>query len=398
MPRSGTLSPNRAVFETGRQGCLSELKVVFVSRKWPPAVGGMEIYSARLCEALDAHISLTPIVLPGRTDGSPPGPLSLLAFGIRAFLAIAIRHRGTDVVHIADMASWPVAIAAIFTRRSPAVVLSAHGTDVTFPRRGTQMGRLYAHYLKLGARLLKKAVVIANSRGTEAEARFHGFTKTCVVPLATDFSRREPEREPARLLFSGRIIPLKGLSWFVSQVLDRLPEEMELDVAGTIWDRNEAECLAHPRVRHLGGMDQSELAQAFADALAVVVPNVEVPSGQFEGFGLVAVEAAAAGGVVLASNHGGLKDAVRDKETGFILDAGNADAWIDKICEVRGWSKEERNAFTEKASKATAALFRWDRVASDTLKAYEWALRRERKAPRFGNRQKRAQGRKRKCP
>lgn len=353
--------------------------VVFVSRKWPPAVGGMETYSLRLAETLEPHVGLTRIVLPGRNDGRPPSALALIVFGVGAFLRVATQHRDADVVHVADMASWPVALGARLSLKPPAIVLSAHGTDVTFARRGGFVGKSYGMYLKLGARLLAEPVVIANSAATEAAARDCGFTSTKIVPLATDFTRQKSAMDRNRLLFSGRIIPLKGLSWFVREVLENLPSVITLAVAGTVWDQTEAECLDHPRVTYLGRLDQKDLAVEFARALAVVVPNVPVDTGQFEGFGLVAIEAAAAGGVVLASDHGGLREAVQDGTTGFSLAAGDAGAWLHQITVVRNWSDGERQAFIDQASATAHETFGWERVARDTLHNYEQAMERRKK-------------------
>ena len=104
-----------------------------------------------------------------------------------------------------------------------------------------------------------------------------------------------------------------------------------------------------------------------------MIPNVQVPTRQFEGFGLVAVEAAAAGGVVLASDDGGLREAVRNGETGLTLPSGDAPAWIDAVRKVLAWSDADRRAFTDRASETAARVYSWDRVARDTLAAYEKA-------------------------
>ena len=117
-----------------------------------PAVGEMETYSSRLCETLESRVSLERIVLPGKADGAPPRWWSLFVFFICAAVSVGLRHRGPDVVHGADMASWPLATVTILNRNRPALVLSGHGTDVIYPRRATLIGRLYALYLKLGAR------------------------------------------------------------------------------------------------------------------------------------------------------------------------------------------------------------------------------------------------------
>ena len=47
-------------------------KVLFITRKWPPAVGGMETYAKRISEELSELTDLTTLSLPGRSDGRPP--------------------------------------------------------------------------------------------------------------------------------------------------------------------------------------------------------------------------------------------------------------------------------------------------------------------------------------
>ncbi|NNF91022.1 MAG: glycosyltransferase, partial [Boseongicola sp.] len=91
------------------------------------------------------------------------------------------------------------------------------------------------------------------------------------------------------------------------------------------------------------------------------------------GFGLVAVEAAAAGGVVLASDEGGLSEAVRDGETGYSLPAGDAAAWTEAIARIRNWTDSERKRFTDFASETARHIYAWDRVADQTMAAYQTA-------------------------
>ena len=94
-------------------------------------------------------------------------------------------------------------------------------------------------------------------------------------------------------------------------------------------------------------------------------------NGEFEGFGLVAVEAAAAGGVVLASNTGGLRSAVKGGVTGFLVNPGEAEAWAAKIVEVRDWNRAQRDAFLVASVAEVRAHFSWDRVAKETEAIYD---------------------------
>lgn len=352
------------------------LKVCFVSRKWPPAMGGMETYATELSRAIEAHCDVDRIVLPGHPDGSVPRTRELMLFGLTAGLRILFSRSPPDVVHVADMASWPFALCARLRRPRTRRILSAHGTDVSYPARGGTKGRLYGAYLRLGARLARPDTVIANSQATARCAESHGFAPTCVVPLAAEGdvpARTHPRRT---VLFSGRLVPRKGCGWFIREVLPKLREDISLEVAGTIWDPVEGAALDHPRVRYLGKLDQTSLWQAYADAMCVVVPNITLENGEFEGFGLVAVEAAAAGGVVLAARHAGLTDAVLDGRTGFLLPPGDATSWSAHIHDIAGWTAERRAAFLLGSRKTCARHFTWRRVACETVRHYRadrWA-------------------------
>ena len=349
-------------------------RVVFVTRKWAPAVGGMETYCLRLSEELARRTPLEVIALPGRSDGSPPGAAALLAFPFTAFARILAKRRGIAVIHLADMAIWPLAVLAGLAAGRPRIVLSAHGTDVSYHRRRTWRGRLYGVYLRLGACLLGKATVIANSRATDTVLRETGWRSICVVPLGTDMTVPPPEgTHDGAILFAGRLVERKGFGWFARHVLPVLPAGTRLEVVGPVWHSGEAAALQLSGVTHRGNLHGAELASAYRNALCVIVPNIRVDSGEYEGFGLVAPEAAASGGLVLAADCDGLKDAVLDGETGFLLPSGDAAAWADKIGEVTAWNVEERRAFLARSTRRAQVHYSWTRVADATLETYRHA-------------------------
>lgn len=347
---------------------MARQSVLFVTRKWAPAMGGMETYCLRLTEELAKTHDLEIAALPGNTDGSPPSPAALLSFPFKVLQQWMARRTAPDVIHVADMALWPTGLLA--GKRSQ-VILSAHGTDVSYPRRCGIKGRLYGVYLKLGSKLLPAARVIANSRATEAACHENGWRRTAIVALATDIARPAPSSPPRRtVLFAGRLVRRKGLRWFTENVLDKLPPDITLEVAGTRWDPAENAALDHPRVRYLGRLEPDALADAYGAALCVILPNLELANGEFEGFGLIACEAAAAGGIVLAANCGGLSEAVIDKETGFLLPSGDADAWANKIADLNVWSPAARAAFIGRSIAASAVYYCWGRVALETAVLY----------------------------
>lgn len=350
------------------------MRVLFITRKWPPAMGGIETYSFELVAALRSQgLNVDLKALPGRPDGSVPSVASMISFGVRTAAGLLTRRGGWAAVHGGDLAIWPlVALAQLRTRGAP-MVLSAHGTDIAFAGRGGLAGWLYRCYLKTCILLLQRRglSIAANSEATAALVRARGFSRVRVIPLASRVAEPKGETLPGRyLIFAGRLERRKGLSWFVDQVLPALPADLRLVVAGTRWDASEEAALAHSRVEYLGQLDQARLATVMAGAVAVVIPNLALGRGHFEGFGLVAVEAATAGAILLASRIDGFTSSVIDGRSGRLLPAGDASSWIAAIHKIIAWPPEKAEAARTLARETAAAHFSWERVARQTIELY----------------------------
>jgi phosphatidyl-myo-inositol dimannoside synthase len=147
-------------------------------------------------------------------------------------------------------------------------------------------------------------------------------------------------------------------------------------VVGNRWDESEWQILAkNARVDYRGVVTNEELLELRRSALVVLMPNITTEGNDIEGFGLTALEAAADGGVLLASGIEGIVDAVVDGETGFLLPAKNATAWAKKIDEVSKWSSEDRSLFIHRAREVIKERYSWKQVARDTHKIYEDCLK-----------------------
>ena len=339
--------------------------VLLISRKWPPSVGGMERCTYELAQRLAEKRALEAIVLPGRSDGAAPGALAISLFGLATAVRLLVRG-GAPIVHVADIASWPLGWIASLRHRRRRIVLSAHGSDLSYALRGGWRAQLYGAYVRFGAHRLPHATVIANSHWIAGLAKDAGWRSVVAVPLATSQATSTcPTDGNNALFFAGRIMPGKGLSFIVEQVLPLLDESIRVRVAGTVWDEDEERVLAHPRVDYLGRLEPRELAKEYRSALCVVVPSLGP-----EGFGLAAAEAAVAGGVVIASDHSGLAEAVLP-QTGFLAESGAPEAWAERIRQIAAWSKQTRMAFTRRSSSVASKRFSWTRVVTDTLAVYD---------------------------
>jgi glycosyltransferase involved in cell wall biosynthesis len=80
----------------------------------------------------------------------------------------------------------------------------------------------------------------------------------------------------------------------------------------------------------LGWVTQERAREVLQQSLIALVP-----SQWAEPFGLVALEAQAAGAIALVSDRGGLPEVIEDGRTGYVLPAENTTAWAQKIRELQ---------------------------------------------------------------
>jgi glycosyltransferase involved in cell wall biosynthesis len=155
--------------------------------------------------------------------------------------------------------------------------------------------------------------------------------RLAVVPDFVDCQRLDPGAAPARddprptILAVGRLTSEKGHAVLLSampRVLQGLPEA-RLVICGqgpeqrSLSNRAEAEGIAS-RVEFAGFVP--DVRQRLAQADVLVMPSLS------EGLGVAVLEAMAMGKPVVASNTGGLPEAVADGETGLLVPPGNAEA------------------------------------------------------------------------
>ena len=71
----------------------------------------------------------------------------------------------------------------------------------------------------------------------------------------------------------------------------------------------------------------------------------------------------------MAGNSGGIPDAVREGETGFLFPAEDPAALADTVCRVLG-DRELAQRLGQNGRRAAETYFNWDRVVRD-LRAIE---------------------------
>ena len=146
------------------------------------------------------------------------------------------------------------------------------------------------------------------------------------------------------VVFVGRIQPLKApdvLLRAVARLFQRAPEHRSRLVVAVVGGPSGADT-AFPdhlqglagslriadRVRFAPPVPQADLVQWYRAADVVVVPSYN------ESFGLVAIEAQACGTPVIAAAVGGLRTAVADGESGYLVEGHDPVAYADALARV----------------------------------------------------------------
>jgi phosphatidylinositol alpha-1,6-mannosyltransferase len=169
------------------------------------------------------------------------------------------------------------------------------------------------------------------------------------------------------LLTVGRLIERKGVAWFAEHVLPELPDDVVYIVVG---EGKECEVVRDAaaragvsnRVRLLGCVPRELVAAAYRTADLFVMPNVPVP-GDMEGFGLVALEAAASGVPVVASDLEGITEAVQHERNGLLVPPRSKDAYASTLNCLLALPREQRRHLGERFREYTLRNYGWDRAA-----------------------------------
>jgi glycosyltransferase involved in cell wall biosynthesis len=142
-----------------------------------------------------------------------------------------------------------------------------------------------------------------------------------------------PASDGTRLLFVGRLTPIKGLRvLFEAFTIARAGRPgLTLTLVGDGDDRRHLEALAAPMghaVRFLGYRSQEEVAHLLAESDALVLPSFA------EGLPVVLMEAMASARAVIATRVAGVPELVEDGVSGFLVPPGDAASLADRIARL----------------------------------------------------------------
>ncbi len=300
--------------------------------------------------------------------------MPVLERGIDEFLDREYQREPFDILH-AHMV-YPTGFSALFwgKKRGVSVVITSHGIDVIGRAQDGYGFLLDRHLAKKVSECLRSATTLTIvsthlkdhllSLGAAADT-----IHTIPNGINTDRFRSTGENyDSPYILAMGCLHRIKGFDILLKaqQMARKKIPGINLKIAGEGPDR---EMLIEKSLRMgMGGnvaflsfITGEEKIRCFSGCRFVVCPS------RYESFGMVVLEAMAAGKPVLAFDVGGISELVRHGENGLLVPPEN----VDSLCEsmIKLWSREIR--FSKIRLTETARAYDWKTITDKYLSLYQ---------------------------
>jgi len=373
------------------------MRVLEVTQRYPPALGGVEIHVEAIARGILAAGHEVEIVT---TDLARDRPFTRLRtapptdpFPVRRHravhflpaphgLGIVAPGMGFDLLtaradvvhaHAFGMAPTWLAVAARRLRSTP-LVIETHADA----GRRTSGSRAYARAVtRLTLRPADRIVVQTHLEANLLVSLGAPADRIALIPDGIDLAEfaglaaRASSSRGTTVLFVGRLYPeQKGLDPLV-RAMARLPRELglELRLVGEDWggvelvNRLGRELGVRDRITMTGPLPREALLQEYARADLFVLPSL------FEPYGIVLTEAMAAGVPIVASRVGGIPEVVAEGANALLCPPNDPVALAEAI-ERLARDRELRARFAS-AGRVRVEQFSWNRVIPQWIRLFE---------------------------
>lgn len=380
------------------------VKHLFVTQDYLPDLGGMARRHAELVRRYPEPMSVSTVAAPegARYDAAEDYAIERQPFGFNRanrflnqvrwarWLVDRCRDR-VSVMHCGNIRPVGYAVWWAHKRLRIPYVVYVNGGDLLREREKAAKSALKRRTARL---ILGDAAGIVGTSAWVAELarevmREVGISEpppVAALDLGTDPERFRPGidtgtlrqrwgiRRAPIIVTVARLVPHKGQDVGI-QALARLRDEfptLRYVLVGEGHDETRLRNLAAQldvmdRVGFAGPMRDDELPEAYATSTVYLGASRIDKSINVEGFGISFIEASAAGLPIVAGDSGGVRSAVRDGETGFVVDPTDVDAVAGALATLLR-DDELRATMGAAGRTAVETHYNWQRVAVDTAR------------------------------
>ncbi len=381
---------------------MKERTILIPAYDFKPALGGVANYGHELAVQFSrrARVHVVGRKLPGMEEFDRDLPYRVTRIrtpdsGLLSYPLFARTLRSLIRLHPPDAIFCPMwfpdAAACRWALQGAPIpyFVAAHGTEVfdNFTTVKYRLRTLLTGKLKTRSKVFQQAkrifpvshytrqVVLQEARVSEnATITVNNGVNSAIfrkVPVAPKVEAKYRAPGDRILLTVTRLYPYKGVDRMLESLpaISRAVPGVKYLVAGSGPDLPRLEALSarlglQNQVRFLGPLALSEIVELYSLAdLFVMLSREETPD--FEGFGLVFLEAAACGLPSVGGRSGGIPDAIDEGKSGWMVDPCNTQEIAATIIELL--RSPERLARASEFCLSTAPQKTWERAADTIL-------------------------------
>lgn len=385
------------------------MKILFISHKYPPTIGGMEKQCFELIQGIEKEHEVYKVVYNADNENR----VQFFFWFKKRVKKILREQPDIQIIHLND---GLMAYFGLWLQKytSIPVVVTYHGLDIVFP------GKIFQERIVPKFRNYTGGICVSTATAEACITRGFDKDKIFVVPNGVDsqiadlqFNRQETAQyfqqkygldlnDKKVIISLGRPVKRKGFSWFIEHVMPQLDDDViyimigprKADNTTPLWRKilprkilrkidlflgasNDEQPIKQllqaeqykNRVIRTGALPYQNMMSLLAFADVFVMPNIPV-EGDAEGFGLVALEAALSKTLVLASRLEGITEAIHDGKNGYLLPSGEAEVWVETIQK----SLKDPTSLRQKSEQFqayTLSNFSWKKMADGYIEVFE---------------------------
>lgn len=350
------------------------MNLLFITRKYPPMVGGMEKMSFALAKEFQKNANTT-LITWGKSQKYLP------FFLISAFLKslYLIPSKKIEHIHLGDGLLSPLGVLLKYLFGIKTTITIA-GLDITFKFPP------YQFLIPKCVAKLDKVICISNATLEECVKRGIPREKCIFIPCGVypeefqiQATRKDLEKiidknlEGKKILITvGRLIERKGVYWFVKHVVPKLNQNALYLVVGDGPEIHRIKSLIDKldiskQVLLLGKVSDKELKIIYNTADIFLMPNIPI-KGDIEGFGIVAIEATSTGLITVASEIEGIKDVITNNRNGYLIESLATELWVTKLKSLLVSTGKRRSD----VKQWTFDHFSWNSIGQNYLHTFNF--------------------------
>jgi colanic acid/amylovoran biosynthesis glycosyltransferase len=265
-------------------------------------------------------------------------------------------------------------------------VVTFHGYDASISDETLRQSFFGRWYMKKRGQLNAAAdVILVASQFLARKLCDRNFSREKVRAhyIGVNIEKFKPQFHVPReksVLFVGRLVEKKGCEYLIRAMepIQKAMPEVDLVIIGDGPLRNSLEQLAKSLLRRfwfLGAQPTEGIRDWMLRAKVFCVPSVVATSGDAEGFGIVFIEAQSSGLPVVSFSSGGIPEAVRHGESGYLAPEKDCRALSDYIAKLLVdedlWTSFSRmgRSLVEKAFDLKLQTAKLERIYDETILA-----------------------------